>query len=141
MNKTHGQRYTRLYRVWGGIKKRCFNPSHPYYTHYGGRGITVCEEWKDSFEAFEMWALENGYAEHLTIDRIDNNGNYCPENCRFVTQTEQIRNRSISRKATINGETKSLMEWANEHGLLYQTVYRRYRRGLTGNDLIKDVSK
>lgn len=141
MNKTHGQRYARIYRVWEGMKKRCYKPSHPFYPHYGGRGIVVCDEWKDSFETFYQWAMSHGYSDSLTIDRIDNNGNYCPENCRFVTQTEQIRNRSISRMATINGKTKSLMEWASENGLEYQTVYRRYRRGATGNDLIKGVSK
>lgn len=141
MNKIHGQRNTRLYRVWGGMKKRCCKPSHPFYANYGGRGITVCEEWRNSFEAFYDWAMSNGYSDDLTLDRIDNNGNYCPENCRFVTQTEQIRNRSISRTATINGMTKSLMEWASENGLEYQTVYRRFIRGVTGTELIKGVRR
>ena len=134
---SHGKKGTRLYNIWGGMKKRCYNPAHKFYTRYGGRGITVCDEWKDNFEAFEAWAVANGYADNLTIDRIDNDGNYCPENCRFATQTEQVRNRSISRVATINGTTKSLIEWANDCGIPYQTVYHRYRDGLRGIDLIK----
>ena len=140
MRKTHGQRYTRIYRVWEGMKKRCYKSSHPYYLHYGGRGITVCDEWQ-TFEPFYKWAMSHGYSDDLTIDRIDNDGNYCPENCRFKTQTEQIRNRRISIKATINGKTQTLIEWAGENGIEYQTVYRRYRRGITGNDLIKGVRK
>ena len=133
---THGQKNTRIYRIWGCMKARCYRPSHPWYHRYGARGIAVCSEWKDSFVNFFNWAMSHGYTDKLSIDRVNNDGNYCPENCRFVTQREQIRNRSNSRKTTIYGETKSLKEWADEYGLEYQTVYRRWEHGKRGESLI-----
>ena len=83
----------RLYRIWQGIKRRCGNPAASNYQYYGARGITVCPEWRESYTAFRDWALANGYQEGLSIDRIDVNGNYCPENCRWITMAEQQRNK------------------------------------------------
>ena len=83
---------TKLYRLWESIKARCYNPKRKDYNNYGGRGITICKEWF-CFDAFKNWALENGYQETLTLDRIDNSSNYCPENCRWTTMKEQCSNR------------------------------------------------
>lgn len=94
MKKSHGMSKLRVYKTWESMKARCFNSHNVRYSRYGGRGIIVCQEWKDSFIAFKAWADVSGYTETLQIDRIDNNGNYCPENCRWVTHTQNNRNRN-----------------------------------------------
>ena len=92
----HGQSYTRLYKTWRGMKKRCFNPKNSAYYLYGGKGITVCPEWLD-FEVFAKWAVENGYLHNLTIDRIDSSGDYCPSNCQWLTRAENTRKATTKR--------------------------------------------
>lgn len=92
-NMTHGKRKTRIYRIWVCMKNRCYQETYHAFKHYGGRGITVCDEWRNSFESFYKWAISSGYEDNLSIDRIDVNGNYCHENCRFVTMAEQNKNK------------------------------------------------
>lgn len=125
---THGLRKTRLYEIWNGVLQRCYNPNRAKYKNYGGRGITVCEEWRDDFKAFYDWAMSNGYRDDLTIDRIDNNGDYEPSNCRWVTVQEQAYNKSTSRFITYKGETKTIGEWAKIAGLKTTTLWVRLNK-------------
>ena len=98
LHSIHNKCETRLYRIRRNMKKRCYNKNAKEYNLYGGRGITVCEEWKNNFQSFYDWAMGNGYEEHLTIDRINNDGNYEPSNCRWTTQSIQTRNQRIMNK-------------------------------------------
>lgn len=111
---THGQSGTPLYSVWQGIKHRCFNEKFAQFKDYGGRGVTMCQAWAADFAAFRDWALANGYAEGLEIDRRDNNGNYEPSNCRFVTKSVNCRNKRSNHALTAFGETKPLIAWAED---------------------------
>ena len=127
-NHSHKMSGTRIYSEWQDMKGRCYNMHNARYHRYGGRGITVCDEWKNSFEAFYEWALKNGYSDELTIDRIDNDSNYCPENCRWSTIKEQCRNRSTNIQITIGNCTRSLTEWCEIFNVDYKKVYARYKR-------------
>lgn len=135
----HGLSNTHLYGVWSGMKRRCLNPKVERYKSYGGRGITICDEWLNDFQSFYDWAMAHGYADGLSIDRIDVNGNYCPDNCRWVDETIQANNRSNNLMVEINGESKTLGEWAHIAGTDYNTIYQRYLRGDRGEFLIREV--
>lgn len=124
----HGKADTRLHRIWTGMKTRCYNAESDAYDRYGGRGIEVCEDWKNSFVSFYEWAMANGYADNLTIDRIDNDGNYSPENCRWSTKQEQNNNRRCNRMITYNGKTQNVAQWARELGLNRVTLQARLTR-------------
>lgn len=125
---THGQRKTRLYRIWCGLLTRVRTPSQTYYRYYGGRGITVCTEWL-KFEPFMIWALENGYRDDLTLDRIETNGNYCPENCRWATRAEQNRNKSNNVWISYEGERISQADLARKLGLTPNAISYRLKVG------------
>lgn len=126
-NETNDGR-SRLYNIWGGIKERCNTITNSAYKDYGGRGIKMCDEWLNSFQTFKKWALNNGYADNLTIDRVDNNGNYEPNNCRWSTTKQQARNRRNNKIYTINGVTKCLAEWCEQYKICYQTVKYRLQQ-------------
>lgn len=128
---------TRIYREWMSIHRRCNNPNtEDYQKWYGSKGIKVCSEW-DDFQTFYDWAMMNGYRDDLTIDRIDVNGNYCPENCRWITLKEQANNKSNVYRIEINGEVHTITEWAEITGLPRSTIHLRYHSGKRGEDLIK----
>ncbi len=125
---THGMTQTRLYKIWNQMIQRTTNEKAQHYNRYGGRGISVCEEWKRSFEAFKEWALKNGYADNLTIDRADNEKGYCPDNCRWVTRAVQQENTSRTHFLTYKGETKSITEWAKATGIKRSVLYDRINK-------------
>lgn len=102
----------RLYIIYDNMKARCNNPKCVSYKNYGGRGIKVCKEWNKDFNVFVKWALENGYKDNLTLDRINNNGNYEPSNCRWATKIEQANNMRTNRFITYNNETKTIAQWS-----------------------------
>jgi hypothetical protein len=130
----HGSR-TRLYRIWQGIKSRCFNKKYKLYEYYGARGITMCDKWHD-FINFQNWALDHGYKDNLSIERINVNENYSLENCKWATNQEQQNNKRKTRRYTINGETRSLAEWCLIYKQIFQTVSSRIKRGMKVEDAI-----
>ena len=127
----HKQGNTSLYRIWSGMLGRCERPSTESYKYYGARGITVCNEWRGSFIPFMQWALANGYTEGLSIERIDNDKNYEPDNCKWIPLTEQGKNRRNNRNYTLDGVTKNIYEWSKDarcevyHTTLWKRVVRQ----------------
>ena len=128
LNKTHGQRNSRLSRIWRGMKSRCQNPNYPCYSDYGGRGITVCDEWQQ-FEPFYKWAMANGYRDELSIDRIDVEGNYEPSNCRWVNAKTQANNKRNNHFVVFEGRKITLTQWAEETEIPKDTLRYRLRLG------------
>ena len=129
LREHHGMTGGRLYQEWRDIKKRCYNHGSRNFKDYGGRGITVCTEWLNSFEAFRDWALANGYCDDLTIDRIDNNGPYCPENCRWLTMKEQGNNKRSNRVLTYRDKSQTMTQWAEELNISYDALKKRISYG------------
>ena len=125
MRKSHGKQPARLYRIWSNMKNRCTNPNADNYSFYGGRGIKVCDEWRDDFVPFRAWAMANGYADNLTLDRIDNDGDYSPANCRWETHLRQCNNTRRNHLLTFQGETHTISEWARIVGMKADTLERR----------------
>lgn len=139
-NTTHGESKSRLYRIWYGMKNRCYNEKQDCFDRYGGRGIKICDEWINDFIKFKEWAESNGYTEELTLDRIDNNGNYEPNNCKWSIWTDQIENRrcSVDTVITAFGETKSIYKWVNDPrcSITVRVLSYRIRAGWTPEDAI-----
>lgn len=131
---------TRLYQVWQDMKQRCSNPNCQHYHRYGGRGISVCAEWSD-YDTFYYWAMSHGYQSGLTIDRIDNDGNYEPTNCRWVPQIVNTNNRAVTRRVTFHGETHTLTEWAQITGIPRRTIRYRYEAGKTPEEILNTVNR
>lgn len=123
----HGESKSRLYECWHHMKSRCINPNNKDYCNYGGRGIQVCAEWSE-YEAFKGWAITHGYRDDLTIDRIDVNGDYCPENCRWATVVQQANNRRSNCVIEYDGEAHTLTEWSQKLGISFDALQLRLKR-------------
>lgn len=134
----HGMSYSPIYRVWSDMKRRCYNKNEPEYINYGARGIAVCPEWKDSFEAFYRDMGERPFR-GATLDRINNDGNYEPVNCRWVTNKENNRNKRKHRMITHNGETLCSAEWAEKCGIEPRLFRGRLNRGWSMEEAMMPV--
>ncbi len=127
--KKHGLSGTPLYKVWLTMKQRCYNPKDRRYKWYGAKGVKVCAEWREDAEAFYTWAISNGYQKGLTLDRIKGDGDYSPENCRFITMSAQQRNKSSNKRIEYNGEIMSVQEWAEKLNIKPSTLRARFNKG------------
>ncbi len=136
INRTHGDTGKRLHVIWLGLSRRCYNLNDPNYRLYGGRGIKVCDEWRDCYVVFREWALANGYSDNLTLDRIDVNGNYEPANCRWVTMKVQQNNRRNNHVITWNGQKHNISEWAEILQVDGGTIASRLQRGWSVEDAL-----
>ena len=128
-SKKHGLKNTRLYSIWSLLKGRVLNPKNKQYSDYGGRGITICDEWKNDFKSFYDWAMKNEYSDELSIDRIDNDGNYCPENCRWTTRTIQSRNQRKRRDNTSGYKGVSYYKDSNNYCASIHLNYKKISLG------------
>lgn len=126
-NLKHGKSQTRIYKIWNAMKDRCYNENHVQYYLWGGKGIKVCDEWLNDFMNFYNWSMKNGYADNLSIDRIDGDKNYSPLNCRWSTKKQQARNINTNINVEYKGETHCLAEWSEILGIKSSTLYWRYK--------------
>lgn len=124
---THGYANTKLYHILYGMRQRCNNPNDSEYFRYGGRGIEICDEWNNNNETFLKWAIENGYKEGLSIERIDVNGNYCPENCKWIPLSEQCNNTRRTIRLKYGNKELNINQWARELGINKNTFWRYVR--------------
>ena len=134
--KSHGMSKTRLYKIYAKIKERCYYEKYPEIHLYGGRGIKMCDEWKKDFMMFYNWAMENGYNEKLSIDRIDFDGDYEPSNCRWADKITQANNKRNNIRLTYNGETHTMPEWARILNLPYSTLADRHKKGKSVEEIL-----
>jgi hypothetical protein len=135
----HGKRNHPLYPIWDSMKRRCENENNPEYKNYGGRGIDVCEEWKNDFMTFYNWAINSGYQKGLSIDRIENNKGYEPGNCRFVTMKIQQNNRRNNHRVIINNIEHTLAEWEEISGINQNVLWYRIKNKCEEKDLLNSV--
>lgn len=129
----------RLYNVWAGMKQRCYDVNFEKYSDYGARGITICDEWRDDYAAFREWSLANGHDKSLTIDRIDNDKGYSPDNCRWADRFVQMNNRRNTVWVEYQGERITLSNAARACGINRMTLWDRAKKGLVGDDLFRPV--
>ena len=139
--KVHNKDDRRLYNIWGNMIQRCYNKNHNKYKYYGEKGICINKEWKDDFSNFKEWSLNNGYKDNLTIDRMNNDKNYEPSNCQWVTMKEQNKNKSNNFFITINGETKLLEEWSIISGISRNTLKYRFKNGWSEDKILIPTKK
>lgn len=140
-NNKHNKTNSRLYRIWNGMKNRCNNPNSKDFERYGGRGICINEEWNDDFTSFYEWAIDNGYEDNLTIDRINFDNNYSEENCRWVNIKTQDNNKSNNIIIEYNNEYLTLKQLSEKININYQTLFGRYRKGDRGNVLTRPIDE
>lgn len=140
-NFKHGGYKTRLFRIWKNMHQRCSNKGVQYYKHYGGRGIKVCPEWTTDFNTFRDWALTHGYNDTLTIDRINVDADYCPENCRWITHREQCRNRRNKLFVSYKGENVRLIDLCEKFGITYHSAWQKLKKGVSVEQIINSKPK
>lgn len=140
-NRRHGDACgnsrTRLYRIWSGMKSHCYNKNSLQYSRYGGRGISICDEWRNNYGAFKEWALDNGYTDSLSIDRVDNNSGYRPDNCRWATPKEQSNNLRTNRHIVVHGETLTVQQACERWGALHSTVLKEINAGWSDERIVE----
>ena len=137
--ENHGHSTHRLYRIYNHMRRRCYESTNPKFKNYGGRGITICDEWLNSFQAFYDWAMANGYDDNLTIDRIDNDGNYSPENCRWAMQIAQQNNKSTNKYVEYQGESMTIADASRASCIPIRTLWWRSNKGWRGDKLFSPV--
>ena len=140
-NFSHKMTGSRIYSIWQAMKSRCYYDKNKRFKYYGGRGIKVCDEWKNSFISFYEWSMKNGYDENAergqcTIDRIDVNGNYEPNNCRWATIKQQANNTRRNHFIEYNGKTQTVSQWANELGVEPDSIFNRLQKGFTEEEAL-----
>lgn len=134
--KTHGVSRTRIYKIYKGMKQRCYNSNNPNYKDYGLKGVKVCDEWLDDPSAFYEWSIKNGYKPSLTIDRIDSNKGYSPNNCRWATRLQQSNNLNTNKVIEFKGESRNLSEWSKITKINYSTLQQRFNRDWTTEEAL-----
>lgn len=142
---THRKSHTRLYKVWSAMQQRCTNPNNASYHNYGGRGIEMCKEWLEDFQAFYDWSMANGYDENApqgqcTIDRIDNDKGYSPDNCRWVPMKKQVNNKRTTRIMEYNGAMLNMSEWSRKLKIPYHFIQPRAKRGMNMYQIIEEYN-